>query len=333
MKKTIYSILVLIIFVLSWNYSYAYDRKRFKVCNNTGSACNYFQAKFSGTGGNLSAVIIVNPCGVSPTITIAPGDIAVFTWLTNCVANGSCVTFDVYSTNGPLVFVSGNWANLSVPNMGAITLGVNLTNIPILILNSNCFLPTGNQFRSSNPFYQNGPNSFFDVFAEVAFCQPMPVSGSSNLNGMVTVHGNSSSGAFSVTAPATFAISFDHTEDNTNFYNTEMLGLDMYGTGMPSNIRLRESPIHASTGKTTVTDIGGGEWVVESFFDVYTELSVDNGMAWQPAQSGPSHLEFYDNSPVINIPTLTEWGLIIFGVLLLTVGAAFIIRRRRKLAV
>jgi hypothetical protein len=45
---------------------------------------------------------------------------------------------------------------------------------------------------------------------------------------------------------------------------------------------IRESPTKASTGKTTITDIGGGMWHIDSFFDVFTELSVDGGMTWIP---------------------------------------------------
>jgi hypothetical protein len=52
---------------------------------------------------------------------------------------------------------------------------------------------------------------------------------------------------------------------------------------------IRESPTRASTGKTTVTDIGapgpgpGNDgFHIDSFFDVFTEISLDGGMTWIP---------------------------------------------------
>ena len=46
---------------------------------------------------------------------------------------------------------------------------------------------------------------------------------------------------------------------------------------------LRESPTQQSTGQTNVDDIGGGVFRISSFFDVFTELSIDGGDTWLPA--------------------------------------------------
>ena len=48
---------------------------------------------------------------------------------------------------------------------------------------------------------------------------------------------------------------------------------------------IRESPTLASVGQTTITDIGGGMYRIDSFFDVFTELSVDGGNSWIPSDS------------------------------------------------
>ena len=40
-------------------------------------------------------------------------------------------------------------------------------------------------------------------------------------------------------------------------------------------ILIREDPAQASVGQTTITDLGGGLYHIDSFFDVFTELSVD----------------------------------------------------------
>ena len=331
MKKTIYSILALIFFLTSITDANAWSLKRYKVCNNTGSAASYFQATFSGTGGNLAAKIIVNPCGYSPAISIASGNTAVFFWGTNCVAPNACVTFDVLTQNGPLVYVSGYWGSTTTQNLGTITLNVDMFQVPLFFINTNCFLGTGNQFKAVNPFYQNGPDSFFDVFMNVAFCQPMPTTGSSVLNGNLVITGNSSWGQFAVTAPAAINVTYDHMEGDTKFYDTELMGLTISGGGLAPNIMLRESPTLASTGQTKVTDIGGGQFAIDSFFDVFTEVSVDGGANWTPSQANASHIGF--ESPVENIPTLSQWGLIILGIMLLMLGAFYIMRRKRILSV
>jgi hypothetical protein len=45
-------------------------------------------------------------------------------------------------------------------------------------------------------------------------------------------------------------------------------------------IIIREDPGRDSTGRTDITDIGGGLYHIDSFFDVFTELSVDGGQSW-----------------------------------------------------
>lgn len=62
-------------------------------------------------------------------------------------------------------------------------------------------------------------------------------------------------------------------------YDTEMLALNL--TGLPLGAIIRESPTIASTGKHTI--VGGGPYTIDSFFDVFTELSLDGGATWTPA--------------------------------------------------
>jgi hypothetical protein len=52
---------------------------------------------------------------------------------------------------------------------------------------------------------------------------------------------------------------------------------DIPGVG---TVEIRESPAIASEGQTIITDIGGGLYHIDSFFDVFTELSVDGGQSW-----------------------------------------------------
>ena len=70
----------------------------------------------------------------------------------------------------------------------------------------------------------------------------------------------------------------------TGTFQTEMIAMDLIGNVQGFEIRIRESPTIASLGQVTITDIGGGEFQIESFFDVHTEVSVD-GDPWVPAES------------------------------------------------
>jgi len=80
----------------------------------------------------------------------------------------------------------------------------------------------------------------------------------------------------------------------TRVFDTEMLSLEIGGSGspggLPPGVMIRESPTLASTGKTSITDLGGGNFRIGSFFDVFTELSLDGGQSWNPS-AGPLHLE------------------------------------------
>ena len=68
-----------------------------------------------------------------------------------------------------------------------------------------------------------------------------------------------------------------------------MLQLDILGGGLPAGTMIRESPTLQSLGQTTVRPIQGGA-MIGSFFDIFMELSVDNGASWSPALQ-PAHVE------------------------------------------
>jgi hypothetical protein len=89
-------------------------------------------------------------------------------------------------------------------------------------------------------------------------------------------------GAFSSSATTTVDVTFAGMLGPTRFFDTEMLQLDISGGGL----MIRESPTLHSTGKTTITDLGAGRFLIDSFFDVFTELSLDGGQTWIPS-SGP----------------------------------------------
>jgi hypothetical protein len=52
-------------------------------------------------------------------------------------------------------------------------------------------------------------------------------------------------------------------------------------TATAGSVMFRESPTLSSAGTNTYKPVEGG-YVMNSFFDIYTELSIDGGMSWQP---------------------------------------------------
>jgi hypothetical protein len=135
-------------------------------------------------------------------------------------------------------------------------------------------------------------DSFFDIFVEIDPISPPGTTQSGSGNGHVQGTG---------------------TGTTDRIIDTEMIAMQLTGGG----ITIRESPTLPSTGQTRIIDLPGGNYHIDSFFDVFTEITLDGGATWYPSQ-GSTHLT-----------SLPEPG----SVLLLTVGAAALgitaLRRRR----
>gem|GEM_PF-1117597 len=95
-----------------------------------------------------------------------------------------------------------------------------------------------------------------------------------------------------VSAPAAVTVSLTGVGQSggTFYYDTEMLQLDIVGGSLPVGLRLRESPTRASSGRTSVREVPGGTFAVDSFFDIWTEISLDGGNTWSPMVSGPGSM-------------------------------------------
>ena len=119
--------------------------------------------------------------------------------------------------------------------------------------------------KIDNPSSQVAPpgsgltvSSFFDVFTEIS------------LTGF---------GTSSATSPATVRYTNVYTGEFISQFATEMLSLNI---SVGPGVMIRESPTLASAGGTTITDLGGS-FAIDSFFDVFTELSTDGGQSWTPS--------------------------------------------------
>ena len=93
-------------------------------------------------------------------------------------------------------------------------------------------------------------------------------------------------------APANCAVQMVPISDDgtTRVFQTEMLQLDISGGTLPPGTMIRESPTLQSTGQTTIKSLGTN-YQIDSFFDIFTELSIDGGQTWFPStdQGGASY--------------------------------------------
>lgn len=95
--------------------------------------------------------------------------------------------------------------------------------------------------------------------------------------------------------------------NTTGTFQTEMLSMSLAGTSPFGPFMIRESPTLASLGMTSIADIGGGMYHIDSFFDVFTELSIDGGATWIPDAQGPARVTL---GPIIPEPaTASLWVL------------------------
>jgi hypothetical protein len=121
--------------------------------------------------------------------------------------------------------------------------------------------------------------SFFDVFTEVSIDGGPFVPGT----GAVTIQGAG--------APDT--------------YFTQMTELNLsVGTAL-----IRVDPITPSTGTTTITNLGAGGFQISSFFDVFTDLSLDGGTTWTPS-SGQTVVELTESTPEPSTAWLLGGGIL-----------------------
>jgi len=102
----------------------------------------------------------------------------------------------------------------------------------------------------------------------------------------------------------------------TGTFNTQMLSLDLIGTAAGHSVEIMLDPTLGNTiGQTSITDVGGGQYQISSFFDVFTELSLDGG-PFIDQSNGPS---------LVSLQNLPEPS----SITLLAVSAITLLRRRR----
>jgi len=68
-------------------------------------------------------------------------------------------------------------------------------------------------------------------------------------------------------------------------YSTELTGLTFKGSGFPDKLLIRESPRRRSVGHTSVYRESSGNYRIASQYEVWLEVSLDNGHTWHLADN------------------------------------------------
>ena len=94
-------------------------------------------------------------------------------------------------------------------------------------------------------------------------------------------------------------------------WSTEMVALSLTSSANPGVVY----NVHG-LGELAVTDLGGGQFQVDSFFDVFTEVSLDGGRTFSPGADSiniPMNTEFVTGIPIIPAPAALPAGLTVLG--------------------
>lgn len=114
---------------------------------------------------------------------------------------------------------------------------------------------------------------------------------------------------------------FGRTSDTeTGSFDTQMTSLDLTGSFGGHSIEIINDPSQTSSGHTTVEQVAPHEWHINSFFDVFTELSLDNG-PFMPATTGAAHVDLEVAEPAT---------LSLVGVGVLALGLTRLHSRRKR---
>ena len=86
-------------------------------------------------------------------------------------------------------------------------------------------------------------------------------------------------GPITLTGPVQVLV-HDRALSTAGLFDTEIVSMSLSGNTPLGPIIVREDPYLPTMGQTDITDLGGGVYHIDSFFDVFTELSVDGGSSW-----------------------------------------------------
>ena len=109
-------------------------------------------------------------------------------------------------------------------------------------------------------------------------------------------------------------VTYNRLLSSTGMFDAEIVSMSLSGNTPSGPIEIRQDPNRRSTGQTNIMDLGGGLYHIDSFFDVFTEMSPDGGASWIPCDY-PTHM--------ILVPEPCS-------MVLLGLGGLSLLKRRRK---
>jgi hypothetical protein len=124
-------------------------------------------------------------------------------------------------------------------------------------------------------------------------------------------------GILVLTGDVDFQFNNRSSSTETGTFASLLTGLDLSGTFNGHSVEAQLNSGSATTGSTTVSDAGNGMFRINSFFDVFTELSIDHG-AFTP---GPPRV-----ATLVPTPEPGDGAMAISGLM----AVAGLLRRRRN---
>ena len=125
----------------------------------------------------------------------------------------------------------------------------------------------------------------------------------STLTGLVEVtlgNGTVISGLPVILQGAVEVLSQGKAGNTTGTFQTEILSMSLSGDLNGTPIQIRESPDLASLGETTIAPLATGDFQIDSFFDVFVDISIDGGTLhttdWRPVEGQPRPRALHDGA-------------------------------------
>jgi hypothetical protein len=143
----------------------------------------------------------------------------------------------------------------------------------------------------------------------------------SQLTGLVSVGGGTPV-PFTLNGPVQIEV-FQYMPGDLGTFQTQMLSMDLTGSVGGHSVEIMlDSALGSSTGQTTITSLGGGEFRISSFFDVFTELSIDSG-PFQGQTNGPT---------MVSLTFIPEPSALVLWVSASIISLSYAAYRRRRKA-